>query len=358
MAHENVEVKDDGNELWMDPVLPPNRLLSQYNEGDPIKLQKAVILQKVPPKNIQTIIKILNKELPIEKDDELGHLKRVNSKNKQISILLCTESKFKQQNMAKNIHLWNALNPLLNDQSIAIIDVPLHCAPNKELQKKWSKSNWPISKSPPNISLKSKLKNHKNASTKTSSKAFDFSNCAISKISSIECMYPITTITEECERKNALKCINEMVEQIKKKINQNPTSLYFKAAVVFDADSNKIVCSAYDCRDIALHSPTSHCVMMVIDKMCALNLDNQYLCNGMDLYLSHDPCAMCSMAIVHSRFRRVFYSLSNQKYQTFSKLQLHSNPKLNHHFDVYKDVFRHKVETKIEQIIKENKPKY
>lgn len=46
----------------------------------------------------------------------------------------------------------------------------------------------------------------------------------------------------------------------------------------------------------------------------------------------------CAMALVHSRIQRVFYGASHLDGALGSKYQVHTQPGLNHHFDVYKSV--------------------
>lgn len=63
----------------------------------------------------------------------------------------------------------------------------------------------------------------------------------------------------------------------------------------------------------------------------------QYLCTGFDAYLTHEPCTMCAMALVHSRVKRVFYGTSNLSAGGLgSCYSLHEISELNHHFQVYK----------------------
>lgn len=63
-----------------------------------------------------------------------------------------------------------------------------------------------------------------------------------------------------------------------------------------------------------------------------------YLCTGYDCYVVQEPCAMCAMALVHSRARRVVFCVRDPAGGALggSGLKLHSKRTLNHHYIVYK----------------------
>ncbi|SCN58876.1 cytidine deaminase, putative [Plasmodium chabaudi chabaudi] len=66
---------------------------------------------------------------------------------------------------------------------------------------------------------------------------------------------------------------------------------------------------------------------------------DQYLCTNYYAYLTHEPCFMCAMAMVHSRVKCVIFDKVNKKNGAlFSKGKLHCLKSLNHHFKVYKTV--------------------
>jgi tRNA-specific adenosine deaminase 3 len=62
-----------------------------------------------------------------------------------------------------------------------------------------------------------------------------------------------------------------------------------------------------------------------------------YLCTGYDCYLLREPCAMCGMALVHSRLRRVVYSAPDPSLGVLGgACRLHAQRSLNHRYAVYR----------------------
>lgn len=64
--------------------------------------------------------------------------------------------------------------------------------------------------------------------------------------------------------------------------------------------------------------------------------DGPYLCTGYYIYMLKEPCIMCSMALVHARAKRIFYTFPNEQCGALSsKVKLQAVPSLNHHFEVF-----------------------
>lgn len=64
-----------------------------------------------------------------------------------------------------------------------------------------------------------------------------------------------------------------------------------------------------------------------------------YLCTGYDVYTTNEPCIMCSMALVHSRARRVMFALKNEENGALTSTKLHTIQALNHRYEVFTGFF-------------------
>ncbi|KAK9915481.1 hypothetical protein WJX75_009821 [Coccomyxa subellipsoidea] len=62
-----------------------------------------------------------------------------------------------------------------------------------------------------------------------------------------------------------------------------------------------------------------------------------YLCTSYDCYTVREPCAMCAMALVHSRVRRVIFCVPDEAHGALGgSFRLHGQRSLNHHYQVYR----------------------
>ena len=117
-------------------------------------------------------------------------------------------------------------------------------------------------------------------------------------------------------------------------------------ALVVDPKTNQMVALACEAVKERKH-PLAHCSMQVISLVSASNEkkkregvpkeDQQYLCSGYHIFLSREPCVMCSMAILHSRFERAVYVSPNESFGGLSSVtKIHCNKQLNHSFHAYR----------------------
>ncbi|MDR1064240.1 MAG: tRNA adenosine(34) deaminase TadA [Azoarcus sp.] len=81
---------------------------------------------------------------------------------------------------------------------------------------------------------------------------------------------------------------------------------------------------------IAAHDPSAHAEIMAL-RNAARNLGN-YRLPGCELYVTLEPCAMCTGAIFHARIARVVFGARDPKTGAGgSVLDLYAEPRLNHH---------------------------
>lgn len=98
------------------------------------------------------------------------------------------------------------------------------------------------------------------------------------------------------------------------------------AVVVKDGD---IVGRGYN-QPIGKHDPTAHAEIMAL-RDAAQTLGN-YRLPGCTLYVTLEPCAMCSGAIMHARIGRVVFGATDPKTGVAgSVINLYAEDRLNHH---------------------------
>ncbi|KAI8048390.1 cytidine deaminase-like protein [Syncephalis plumigaleata] len=348
---------------------PDNKTLELVlSEAETRELETVeVYVSSIDPKSVSTVLKFAERKLPTF--TRLNHLKRIrrtypNPEDKQhftLTILLCPIQETDDTEALSMTELQSRIDAAdlttIIKPSSALVS---RHAPLTRAQYEAWRVNWPINfrehVQRTQLPMGDELNRHETWMRKTIKEATRQSNA----------------ISQDCSNTTNTRTVN--------KDHQQPTII--STAMMVNPTNNQLIAMAHDTRDIDKH-PLHHAVMNCIEMVAAkerastsrkmnelgntshkrsidqildttneesYNNSNAYLCSNYDLYTIYEPCIMCSMALLHSRIGRVFYAIphhSNGNSMSScatgggggalgSQYRIHTHPKLNHKFKVYR----------------------
>ena len=93
--------------------------------------------------------------------------------------------------------------------------------------------------------------------------------------------------------------------------------------------AGRVIATGYN-RPITEHDPTAHAEIVALRH--AAQLLSNYRLPECELFVTLEPCAMCAMALMHARFKRVVFGASDPKTGAAgSVVDLFAQTQLNHH---------------------------
>src|SRR6218665_2136899 len=96
--------------------------------------------------------------------------------------------------------------------------------------------------------------------------------------------------------------------------------------------AGQVIATGYN-RPITEHDPTAHAEIVALRH--AAHLLGNYRLPECELFVTLEPCAMCAMALLHARLRRVVFGAPDPKPGAAgSVVDLFANAQLNHHTEV------------------------
>jgi tRNA(adenine34) deaminase len=100
--------------------------------------------------------------------------------------------------------------------------------------------------------------------------------------------------------------------------------------------AGEIVGRGYNC-PISTRDPSAHAEIQAL-RDAAARLGN-YRLNDCSLFVTLEPCAMCSGAIFHARIAEVFFGASEPKTGAAGSIvNLYDEPRLNHHANIQRGI--------------------
>ncbi len=124
------------------------------------------------------------------------------------------------------------------------------------------------------------------------------------------------------------------------------------AVVVFE---NRVIGKGFNRREIT-NSPSSHAEMIAIEE-AAVTL-NSWRLEDCDLYVTLEPCIMCSGAIIQSRIRKVYFGTRDPKGGAVVSLyNILSDERLNHRAEYEENILQEECSQMLKSFFREIRAK-
>jgi tRNA(adenine34) deaminase len=118
----------------------------------------------------------------------------------------------------------------------------------------------------------------------------------------------------------------------------------------------QVIATGYN-RPITEHDPTAHAEIVAL-RHAAILLGN-YRLPECELFVTLEPCAMCAMALMHARFKRVVFGAMEPKTGAAgSVLNLFDNATLNHHTALHGGVLADECSQLLKDFFTERREQY
>lgn len=232
----------------------------------------------------------------------LRHLKRIRKMtNGQLMIIICPYDECEEEELSKVIENY------ITGYSLDIVSIPMNTPKDKETNLEWSEKYWPL-------------------------------------------VWKGNPLIQE---------LNELYSNFNKEEVDKYTHLVVKlsqehqkvAAIFVDPKNGEIKAQVIDQRND--DDPIRHPIMEAIDQIAQNEVNrraqkgqddkakNNYLCLNYNVYVSHEPCVMCSMALIHSRISQLVYKGQSPltggiDKSSGDKLMIHLSCTLNWKFEAFK----------------------
>lgn len=306
-----------------------------------LEIERMVAIE-MNPRYCGLLLPVLSLELPLP--GEMTHAKRVRKVDGGRLVQVLIEPILEDDDSAELIVSKKALKVLLkvsesieNDwYSLRSVEVPRNGPTDGTVCAAWTRDYWPVSIRAPDKMGKKEgqemdpdeimvMKHHMRTVLKLSEASKNKGNCFNACIIVNPCTNTIVGSGVDTSRHHPLK--HPIMNAVQEVAAWQVSTWYHDLMQDCQDGQLKSFLKSFTNIETALDSGdrAGHCDLP------------PYLCTGYDCYVLQEPCAMCAMALVHSRLRRIVFCDRDEERGMLggSGVRLHSLKSLNHHFVVY-----------------------